>query len=90
MAPIAISYGQKGMQNCSGSSTSTSHTNYPSKEQDLLEELKQPWKQQENTPDLQHAPFAGSPNAEWHAPFTISEIETVVGNLTRNTTPGKD
>lgn len=38
----------------------------------------------------QHAPYAGLPNPELGAPFIISEIETVVRNLTRNTTPGKD
>lgn len=64
--------------------------NYQGTEEDLLEELKKPWEDTSDKAPLPHEPYMGGSNQEMDAPFTIAEIEAVVQNLTRNTTPGKD
>lgn len=59
--------------------------NYPGTEAELLEELPKPCKDNA-LPTLPFPPYSGAPIPELDAPFTLTEVEAVARNLSKNST----
>lgn len=63
---------------------------FPGDEEGLLNTLRQRYERSPQSPLPSYSDYTGDPDATLDTPFTYEELEGAIGNLTRNTVPGRD